>query len=236
MTNNPKINVKFDGKTNAEALADNAIQNFKIAFCKTQGCSFPEEINLNLFATKSEYENYFEANHVNPIKQAQHFTLAKSGDEFDVYSYLDRQKSEYSDLSIKRGVAHALIENNEKWGKVLPTSFKVGIADYVAGLDEYGFVQNNNDDKRDFEEIKKYSLHLNEILGNSKRGGVAEQAVKFLESRHGRDLDRLLHEIDNETVKEGRSSVNQFIEDMGEYNGEFSSWVADQLQDPYNFI
>ncbi|XGA08013.1 MAG: hypothetical protein U0X86_000158 [Wolbachia endosymbiont of Xenopsylla cheopis] len=229
MTSNPRINVKFNGKTDAKVLADNAVHNFKTAFCKTQGCSFPEEINLNLFATKSECENYFEANHVNPIKQAGHFTLAKSGDEFDVYSYLDRQKSEYSDLSIKRGVAHALIENNEKWGKVLPTSFKVGIADYVAGLDEYGFVQNNNDDKRDFEAIKEDSLGLEEILArNSDHGGLAEQAVKFLESRHDRYLDRLLHEIDNETVKEGRSSVNQFVEDIAKYNSEFSDWIAGQ--------
>ncbi|WP_339047969.1 hypothetical protein [Candidatus Mesenet endosymbiont of Phosphuga atrata] len=232
MTNNPKINVKFDEKINAEALADNAIYNFKTAFCKTQECSFPEEINLNLFTTKSEYENYFKKNNIDPIKQAGHFTLAKSGDEFDVYSYLDRQKSEYSDLSIKRGVAHALIENNEKWGKVLPTSFKVGIADYVAGLNEYGFVQNNNDDKRDFEAIKEDSLSLEEILArNSDHGGLAEQVVKFLESEHKEDLKWLLHKIDTETVKEGRSSVNQFIKDVGEYNGEFSDWIAGQYSD-----
>ncbi|WP_339046187.1 hypothetical protein [Candidatus Mesenet endosymbiont of Agriotes lineatus] len=232
MTNNPKINAKFDGKIDAKALADNAVQNFKTAFCSTWECSLPKEINVNLFATRPEYGNYFKENYVNPIKQARHFTLAKSEDGFDVYSYLDRQKPEYSDLSIKRGVAHALIENNDKWGKVLPTSFKVGMADYVAGLNKYGFVQNNNDDKRDFEEIKEDSLDLEEILArNSDHGGLAEQAVKFLESKYDRDLDQLLHKIDAETVKEGRIFVNQFIKDVREYNTEFSSWVTDQLHD-----
>ncbi|AWW50885.1 hypothetical protein ASM33_04730 [Wolbachia endosymbiont of Folsomia candida] len=238
------INLKYDNEelsqnklSSIKGAIHDAIGDFDSAFGINNSQpwhNIPNKVNVFVFNTKSDYENYLKELNVDAEGHSG-LTRQGRGSEVHVYFYLQDQ-FESSCKTLKHELGHALTMINSYYGtgNVLPLAMHEGVANYVAGL-ENGQHVNDHGDIQALSAIKNKDLKPDEILRDNYQGthyySEAEQVIKFLEHKHPDMLDSLLKSLSTHGTNKSQGSefVEDFLTTLRGYDQEFKGWVADQI-------
>ncbi|WP_339047967.1 hypothetical protein [Candidatus Mesenet endosymbiont of Phosphuga atrata] len=215
---------------------DKAFNNFNAAFCNDLGCGGAQKINIYAANTEGEYKELLNEKEIdNSIKNHKFSALKDYGNkEFDIYFYLNRS-GDFAYSTLERAVARVLIEGNDVFKSALPQALKTGMVDYVAGLDENGDVQDNNEDCRDFNKIIGKNLSLYKILSSKNSEAQAEQVIKYLKQENPDKINQLFKDLTNTQNQQDKKTIadnflNELKNDDEGLNSKFSEWISKQLE------
>ncbi|AGJ98851.1 Ankyrin repeat domain protein [Wolbachia endosymbiont of Drosophila simulans wNo] len=242
-----QINIKYDDEeltqsklSSVKNAIESTIKDFDSAFGINNSqpwYNIPNKVNVFVFNTKSDYENYLKELNVN-YKDASGLTVQGRGSEIHVYFYLQDQFND-SCKTLKHEMGHALTIINSYYGTgdVLSKAMHEGVANYMASLEDGRHV-NDHGDKEALIAIKNKDLKLDEILRNniSNNKGEhyhsdAEQVIKFLEDKHPDMIDNLLKSLSKSGANrsQGNKLFEDFLTELKGYDQEFKKWVKAEL-------
>ncbi|GHM58475.1 MAG: hypothetical protein sL5_05930 [Candidatus Mesenet longicola] len=227
-------NPNEDQIDNIEGSINNAYLSFHAAFCNNQECGGAQKINIYAANTEGEYKELLSEKGIDSSIKSHKFSALKdhSNGEFDIYFYLNRS-GDFAYSTLERAVARVLIEGNDVFKSALSQALKTGMVDYVAGLDEIGNVQDNNEDCRDFNKIIKKNLSPYDILKDKKNEAQAEQVIKYLKQENSEKIDTLFKELTNtQGSQNGEAIIENFLNELkdDDLNAKFSEWISKQLE------
>ncbi|XGA08012.1 MAG: hypothetical protein U0X86_000157 [Wolbachia endosymbiont of Xenopsylla cheopis] len=221
---------------------EKAFKNFNTTFCNGNECSAAREINIYAANTEDEYKKFLNEKEIDSSKKSNKFSALKDhgNKEFDIYFYLNRSKDmdkskDFAYPTLERAVTRVLIEGNDVFKSALPQALKTGMVDYVAGLDEKGNVQDNNEDCRDFNKIIEKHLSPYDILKDKKSEAQAEQVIKYLKQENPDKINQLFKDLTNTQNQQDKKTIadnflNELKNDNEVLNSKFSEWISKQLE------
>lgn len=242
-----QINIKYDNEeltqsklSSVKDAIEGTIKDFDSAFGINNSQTWqniPNKVNVFVFNTKSDYENYLKELNVN-YKGNSGLTVQGRGSEIHVYFYLQDQFDD-SCKTLKHELGHALTLINSYYGtgNVLSQAMHEGVANYMASLEDGRHV-NDHGDKEALIAIKNKDLKPDEILHNniSNNKGEhyhsdAEQVIKFLEDKHPDMIDNLLKSLSKSGANrsQGNKLFEDFLAELKGYDQEFKQWVKAEL-------
>ncbi|WP_019236759.1 ankyrin repeat domain-containing protein [Wolbachia pipientis] len=242
-----QINIKYDDEeltqsklSSVKNAIESTIKDFDSAFGINNSQpwhNIPNKVNVFVFNTKSDYENYLKELNVN-YKGASGLTVQGRGSEVHVYFYLQDQFDD-SCKTLKHELGHALTIINSYYGTgdVLSKAMHEGVANYMASLEDGRHV-NDHGDKEALIAIRNKDLKPDEILRNniwSNKGehyhSDAEQVIKFLEDKHPDMIDNLLKSLSKSGANrsQGNKLFEDFLAELKGYDQEFKQWVKAEL-------
>lgn len=242
-----QINIKYDDEeltqsklSSVKNAIESTIKDFDSAFGINNSQpwhNIPNKVNVFVFNTKSDYENYLKELNVN-YKGTSGLTVQGRGSEVHVYFYLQDQFDD-SCKTLKHELGHALTIINSYYGTgdVLSKAMHEGVANYMASLEDGRHV-NDHGDKEALIAIRNKDLKPDEILRNniwSNKGehyhSDAEQVIKFLEDKHPDMIDNLLKGLSTHRAdrSQGNKLFEDFLTELKGYTQEFKQWVKAEL-------
>ncbi|RDD35715.1 hypothetical protein Wcon_00010 [Wolbachia endosymbiont of Cylisticus convexus] len=242
-----QINIKYDNKElSQEKISDikDTIENSIKDFDSTFGINnsqpwhnIQNKVNVSVFNTKSDYENYLKELNVN-YKGNSGLTLQGRGSETHVYFYLQDQFDDAC-KTLKHELGHALTVINSYYGTgdILSRAMHEGVANYIASLEDGQHI-NDHGDKEALIAIRNKDLKPDEILRNNIMNDKgehyhsdAEQVIKFLEDKHPDMIDNLLKSLSKSGTNrsQGNKLFEDFLAELKGYDQEFKQWVKAEL-------
>ncbi|XCA36371.1 MAG: ankyrin repeat domain-containing protein [Wolbachia endosymbiont of Armadillidium vulgare] len=242
-----QINIKYDNKelsqekiSDIKDIIENSIKDFDSTFGINNSQpwhNIQNKVNVFVFNTKSDYENYLKELNVN-YKGNSGLTLQGRGSETHVYFYLQDQFDD-SCKTLKHELGHALTVINSYYGTgdILPKAMHEGVANYIASLEDGQHI-NDHGDKEALIAIRNKDLKPDEILRNNIMNDKgehyhsdAEQVIKFLEDKHPDMIDNLLKSLSKSGTNrsQGNKLFEDFLAELKGYDQEFKQWVKAEL-------